>query len=288
MKQTKMGIITMAVLAGAILAAGCITEDPPVTAAVTPATTSFVTPAAVVQTNAVTPVPTNQGCANPPLNLWTGVPESYSSALLEKPDPPPAPGMLVSKADLFGTPSYTWKEYKVIMQIGESGRAEGQTRSEISKEDFQGKPAFHQKRLHTSTIGETSQPMDTEDTEDIWYNEAHTVLYQHYRSIINGEVQKDEDVPVNTTSSLQDCSGDLWAPRYTYIGIDPVTVPAGTFPYARRYTRNISGDSLLSDSTTDTYWFASGIPVEVKTVLEDRDKSVLITRELTGWGGTMP
>jgi hypothetical protein len=99
-----------------------------------------------------------------------------------------------------------------------------------------------------------------------------------------GEVVADETYPVDPASGVPDCSGDLFSPKYTYIGTEMLTVPVGTFPDARKYTEIIPDDPLYGKSATSTHWFAPGIPAELKRVLESREKRVLLTWELTGWG----
>ena len=61
----------------------------------------------------------------------------------------------------------------------------------------------------------------------------------------------------------------------TFVGIEPVSVPAGSYPAASKYTRSVN-------ETTFTYWSASGIPVPVKMISSFPSGS--ITSELVGWG----
>ena len=58
---------------------------------------------------------------------------------------------------------------------------------------------------------------------------------------------------------------------YTFVGIEPVSVPAGTYPTASKYT------SLYQGATT-TFWTAPGVPGFVRMVSGDT------TMELNGWG----
>jgi hypothetical protein len=74
---------------------------------------------------------------------------------------------------------------------------------------------------------------------------------------------------------------------FTYVGTESLTVPAGTFPDARKYTEDIADDPLFGKSATSTHWFAPGVPAELKRVLESQEKHLLMTWELTDWGGTM-
>ena len=58
---------------------------------------------------------------------------------------------------------------------------------------------------------------------------------------------------------------------YTFVGIEPVAVPAGTYPAASKYTSTYQG-------VTSTFWTAPGVPGFVKMVSGDA------TMELNGWG----
>jgi hypothetical protein len=69
-------------------------------------------------------------------------------------------------------------------------------------------------------------------------------------------------------SNPNDVKSDV---QFTFAGIEPVTVPAGTYPTASKYT-------LKSQGITTTYWTAPGVPGFVKTVSGD------VAMELNGWG----
>jgi hypothetical protein len=58
---------------------------------------------------------------------------------------------------------------------------------------------------------------------------------------------------------------------YTFVGIEPVSVPAGTYPAASKYTSTYQG-------VTSTFWTAPGVPGFVKMQTSDA------TMELNGWG----
>ncbi len=59
--------------------------------------------------------------------------------------------------------------------------------------------------------------------------------------------------------------------QFTFVGIEPVSVPAGTYPAASKYTSTYQG-------ITATFWTAPGVPGFVKMVSGDA------TMELNGWG----
>ena len=278
----------MAILITAIVAAGCTDAiaRTPETADV-PAVKPAPVPAAVTQIKTTAPVPATPACANPPLNPWWGVPESYVSVLSGGTTSPPAPGTLVSKADLYGTPTHTWEEYDRTTQIQDIPRGTGTTRSEISEENYQGKPAVHKRITNTIHLDGTPPEWDIETTTDIFYDEFYTVLSQHTHSVSKTGAATDAEGPAESARSVPDCSGDLFSLKYTYIGTETLTVPAGTFPDARKYTEKITDDPGYGKSAKSTHWFAPGVPAELKRLIESPEKRVLMTWELTGWGGTM-
>jgi hypothetical protein len=273
------GLSALAVVLIAIIAAGCITDNSPA-----PADVPAMIPATVTHMGTVTPVPTTPGCAYPPLNPWTGVPESYSSPLWKKPASLPAPGSNVSYADLVGTPSLNWIEYTFTTQTQDSSQSGGSMRTEISKENYHGKPAVHKKYtyiIHTSGL---PPAMDDTSIYDTYYDNDNNVLYKHQQVVRNGVTLEDSEIPVDSTNSTPDCSEWIWALKYTYLGIDPITIPAGTFPEALKYTTITPDDNPDSEIVSGTFWFVPDVPVEVKRILINRERGSLFTMELTGWG----
>jgi hypothetical protein len=197
--------------------------------------------------------------------------------------------MRISRADILGTPELNWKSYNYTSKIrdlsptGQLITSESSSRTEISNEDYQGKPAIHKRSTSVFRITAPSPSPDQTTIDDTYYDEMNTVLHQHRKVIVNGETNEDRDIPVDTAGTSPDCSGDLWEPIYTYTGIDSVTVPAGTYPDARKFRANVT-DPSFSRTATMTIWFTPGIPVEVKKVIEDKEKGSLFILELTGWG----
>jgi hypothetical protein len=282
------GIAAMVILMIAIAAAGCTdaTARTPEAADV-PAVKPAPVPAAVTQIKTTAPVPSTPACANPPLNPWWGVPESYVSAVFGGVKTSPASGTLVSKADLYGTPTHTWEEYATVAQIQDLPRGTGITRNEISREDYNGKPAVHERITSTLHLDGTPPEHDTVSTTDIFYDEFHAILSEHTRSVSGTGATTENDGPPDSRAGKPDCSGRIFVPMFTYVGTESLTVPAGTFPDARKYTLDIADDPMFGKSAMSTHWYAPGVPAELKRIIEGREKGVLMTRELTGWGGTM-
>lgn len=287
MNQVLMGVVAMTLMLVAIPLTGCVAGGSLLPAAGTATASPAPIPAAVTQMTTVASVPTTPACANPPLNPWWGVPESYVSPLSREAKSPPAPGTLISKADLYGTPTHTWEEYDRTAQIRDLPDSSGTTRYEISKEDRKGRPEVHKRIIQTTYLDGASPEQDMETTTDVFYDEFHAILSQHTRSVSKTGAATDTDGPPDSPCGEPDCSGELFSPMYTFIGTETLTVPAGTFPDARKYTEKMTDDSLLGKSATSTHWFAPGIPAELKRELQSREKGVLMTWELTGWGGTI-
>ena len=63
--------------------------------------------------------------------------------------------------------------------------------------------------------------------------------------------------------------------KFTFVGIEPVSVGAGTYPAATKYMMTSNGKNLY-------YWTAPGVPTFVKFMSPSKDGDVVM--ELNGWG----
>ncbi len=84
----------------------------------------------------------------------------------------------------------------------------------------------------------------------------------------------DQDIPQETKQGTKDPNSDKTV-QFTFVGVEPVTVPAGAFTAAMKYTATIQG-------MTSTYWTAPGVPMFVKMVVKSTEGD--ITQDLVGWG----
>jgi hypothetical protein len=235
------------------------------------------------QTGTVSPVPTTPACAYPPLNPWTWVPESYSSS--GKMALPPAPGILVSKADLFGTPSLKWDEYEYSQQIKGLPDSYGTSRMTKTVEMNNGLSVIHENHTYGLHLEGTTGGIWDATIDDMYYDTYGNMQSMHRRVIKDGRFLEDRDYPpVDMNRGTPDCTGEIFSPGYTYLGTDFVTVPAGAYPDAMKYSQKNADDPEYSKNTTTTYWFAHEVPVPVKWVINDPDKGLLFTYELKGWG----
>jgi len=286
MKFAQFGIVAITGVMIAVLCTGCITSEASTRTLVsTPAeSSSNVSVTSNTPTVVITIVTTLSPCAYPPLNPWTWVPESYSSTGSGKVKRPPAPGTLVSKADLFGTPSLRWNEYEYSQQIRGLPDSYGTSRMEKSREDSRGRSMIHEN--HTYGLHPQGEPRALWDStmDDMYYDEYGNMVSMHRRVIRDGEFLENRDLPpVTLNRGTPDCSGTIFTPRYTFIGIDPVTVLAGMYMGAMKYVGDTDGDPL-SKTSTETFWFAPGVPVPVRWMFDDQEKGLLFTYELQGLG----
>ncbi|AGB03097.1 hypothetical protein [Methanoregula formicica] len=283
MKPDVFNIVAIIAILITVLISGCTGENPPITGSGSMAATQQVTQATIRQTILVTPVPTMPGCAYPPLNPWTWVPESYEPVTTTK--IPPEPGAMVSKADLFGTPSLKWEEYAYFQKIRSLPDSQGISRMEKTRKMHQGRPAIHENHTYFLLIEGMSEELADTTMDDMYYDEYGNMISMHRRVIRNGEFLEDADrPPVNMSRGTPDCSGTVFALRYTFVGKDPVTVPAGHYPDAMKYTRKDIDESFPGKETLLTYWIDPAVPEPVKIVIDDPGEGLLFTYELRGWG----
>jgi hypothetical protein len=143
-------------------------------------------------------------------------------------------------------------------------------KTEVFQDSYQGKAATHTKMTNTMTT-----PMAATTIIDMYMDVSGVSLGGHMKMISNGQTVMDQDIPPGDTSKApKDPNADKTA-QYIFVGVEPVTVPAGTYPAAMKYTATVQG-------MTSTYWTATGVPMFVKMVVKSADGD--ITQELVGWG----
>ncbi len=201
--------------------------------------------------------PTTSGTGTTPASTTIGSNPSGSSSV-------PSVGSVVSGANLFGTTSYKWFEYKAT-----SKEMVSDIKTEVSQETYKGQAATHTRM--TSTI---TTPMAATTVTDM-YVASGVSLGGHMKMVSNGQTVMDQDIPPTDTSKVPASPNTDKTVQYTFAGIEPVTVPAGTYPAAMKYTATIQG-------STSTYWTTPGVPLFVKMVMTSSSGD--ITEELVGWG----
>ncbi|MDD4483000.1 MAG: hypothetical protein PHD55_01360 [Methanoregula sp.] len=174
-------------------------------------------------------------------------------------------GSVTSSTSVFGT-NYQWMEYRMTTSA-EGTEMTTTTKTERSTGDYKGTPAVHLKVTMTSSGGVNS-------VYDVYYDTAmKNVLGGSMTVTVNGQTIT-QDVPA---SQLQDQQGADFNGEFalTYDGTEAVTVPAGTYPAANKYTATVNNAGV-------TYWSVPGIPVPVKWTSGSSEGSS--TAELVGWG----
>ncbi|MEN6443958.1 MAG: hypothetical protein ABFC71_09440 [Methanoregula sp.] len=148
----------------------------------------------------------------------------------------PTAGSVVSGQSVLGNANYNWMEYKTVTNSG------GETVTMIYRYEKSGACKM--------TI--TSSSMPSPMTMDCSSQGTQTASEQSNPNDIKSDVQ------------------------FTFVGIEPVTVPAGTYATASKY-------SITSpQSGTMYYWTAPGVPGFIK--YEVTTSAGVMKTELNGWG----
>ena len=153
----------------------------------------------------------------------------------------PQAGSVVSGTSIFGSAQpYNWIEYKMSMNTG------GKQMTTYTKMEKSGK----------CTMRMEGEGIPAGSTIDC--------------SAKGGQPQGGQGGQAQ--SNPNDIKPDV---KFTFVGIEPVTVPAGTYATASKYTVTSQGYSM-------TYWTAPGVPGFVKYQMNTEQGP--ITTELNGWG----
>jgi hypothetical protein len=84
---------------------------------------------------------------------------------------------------------------------------------------------------------------------------------------------KGGQTPAGTSSqNPNDVKPDV---KFTFVGVEPVSVGAGTYPAATKYKVTSNGNDIY-------YWTAPGVPTFVKWMSPSKDGDIVM--ELNGWG----
>jgi hypothetical protein len=170
-------------------------------------------------------------------------------------------------------------------------------RAERSTANYNSSPAIHFKITATSDypewIGDTlvNTKNGRIEVEDSYYDASTgRILGKTMTETIKGEMKPEVDLTTYLSGyHREDSPGG-------YLGIDPfgemnitltdkgtesVSVPAGTFPNARKYTGN------FRDGTKITFWVVPGIPIPVQYQFPNKymdGVDPFQSYELKGWG----
>jgi len=196
---------------------------------------------------------------------------------------------------------YHWVEYRenntVTLPPNPRYQWEYDIKMERSTGKYEGSPAIHDKVTSISDYGEcciNNLVTITKDgriaVEDTYYDTStNRFLGGTWTETIKGTVKPTTDLPANEQFRWEDRpSYEMGITPFgemnitlTYEGTEPVTVPAGTYTAARKYT------GMFRDGTPITFWVVPGIPVPVQYQFPNKyldGENPFQSYELKGWG----
>jgi hypothetical protein len=268
----SLPFFTILLVVTAIFVAGCSDSVPSTSSVTTPQITATAT------NNVTTPAATT-------------IPQPATTAQVTATD---------SQIRVFNG-EYHWAEYRenntVTMPPNPRYQWEYDIRLERSTAKYEGIPAIHYKVTTISDypewVGDTLT--HTKDgriaVEDTYYDiSTNTFLGETSTETIKGELNPAVDSSVYYTEHCrenQPCGEMGFEPfsemniTFTGKGTDSVTVPAGTYPNARKYA------GTFRDGTPITFWVVSDIPVPVQYQFPNKyldGDDPFQSYELKGWG----
>ncbi len=195
---------------------------------------------------------------------------------------------------------YHWVEYRknntVTMPPNPRYQWEYAVRAERTDENYKGTPAIRFRITSTSDYGEwlgdklVNTPNGQISFSDIYYSRTSDLfLGGTWTETIKG-VTKTADYSAYYAQQSRDGkpNGDMGITPFGEMnialadkGTESVTVPAGSFPDARKYTGN------FRDGTPIAFWVVPGIPVPVQYQFPNRymeGVDPFQSYELKGWG----
>jgi hypothetical protein len=178
--------------------------------------------------------------------------------------PSPAVGSIMSSTTVFSK-NYNWLEYKTTSNYN-GNQMTLTTRTEKSSGSYQGEPAVHLKMTTTNPTGQVT-------VTDLYYDQKN-VLGGTMTTTVNGQTVTT-DYPLSALQNNQRQGDYNTEYTLTFAGIEPVSVPSGTYPAAGKYTTTRNEAQI-------TFWSAPAIPVPVKYVYTTAQGTS--TAELIGWG----
>jgi len=270
---SQSGSITILIFAIAVFFAGCTESVPPVPSVTAPHITAIVTK--------TTAAPFVTPARQPSITVQVEVTESPVKVF---------------------NGEFQWVEYRenntVTMPPNPRYQWESDVKMERSTGKYEGSPAIHYKVTTISDYGEcciNNAVTTTKDgqiaVEDTYYDTStNRFLGETRTETIKGVLKPAVDSSVYYTEHCredQPCGEMGFEPfsemniTLTYQGRESLTVPAGTYFAARKYTGS------FRDGTPITFWVASGIPVPVQYQFPNKyldGENPFQSYELKGWG----
>jgi hypothetical protein len=140
-------------------------------------------------------------------------------------------------------------------------------KTERSTGTYQGTPAIHFKMTMSTSMGSTT-------VYDVYYDTGMKNVLGGTTTLTIAGKTTTQNIPASELQSQSVANFNMDF-TLTYDGTEPVTVPAGTYPAANKYTSTVNNVGV-------TYWSAPNVPVPIKWT----SNSALgpTTAELVGWG----
>lgn len=206
------------------------------------------------------------GCTSTSPSSSNAAPTSGAASAGAASSSTPQVGSTSSASSIFST-DYNWMEYQT--SANSNGKQSTlDMKYERSTADYQGSQAVHVKMTVTSSSNSGFNGV----FDYYWDTAMDNLLGGTMTMTYNGKTMTTS-IPAEYLSQAQ--ATNFHTGTLTFEGIEPVTVPAGTYPIASKYTNTVSGTSV-------TYWSAPGVPVPVKIATSSSSSSS--TSELVGWG----
>jgi hypothetical protein len=195
---------------------------------------------------------------------------------------------------------YHWAEYRknITQTLPPNPRYQWEytVKTERSAEIYQQVPAIHEKITsimdYPEWVGGT--PINTKNggiviTDLYFEGSTNKILGGTTTETIKGILKPAANLPADERFSREnEPSWELGITPFSDMniiltgkGTESVTVPAGTYPDARKYTGN------FRDGTPITFWVVTGIPVPVQYQLPNKHldgEDPFLSYELRGWG----
>jgi len=268
---SQIGIITILLFISALCFAGCTDSAPPASTVTSPPITA--TKIKTTGTIEVTSI----------LQTVTTVPVTATA----------------NQVKVFG-PDYYRAEYRnnITQTLSPNPRYQWELNEKIERSigNYKGIPAIHDKITETTDYPEwvgdklttTANGLITV-TDRYFDTSTNRFLGETTTETIKGVSKPATEIPAGTPFHRE--ARPSWEMgitpfgemniTLTYKGTESVTVPAGTYPAARKYTGN------FRDGTPITFWVASGIPVPVQYQFPNKyldGENPFQSYELKGWG----
>lgn len=270
MKSVSVGIITILLVISVTMSAGCTSS--------------------AQSSSTLTPQVTAPATTHPEASVVTTTLPQTSSVPVTPPE---------KQVRIFNG-SYHWAEYRnnITQTLAPNPRFQWDisTRIERSYESYKGIPALHEKIIQTFDYAEwvDHQLVTTKNgivciTDRFFNASSDEILGGTVTETIKGVAQpgekisaddnyRQDDSPTSVTGIMP--FGEMNV-TLTDKGTESVTVPAGTYPTARKYI------GKFHDGTPITFWVASGIPVPVQFQFPNKNldgDDPFQSFELIAWG----